>query len=150
LSFGVSLIETFAFRAIAIDDASLGQSIELAFKAVKGNLGQVLGIGIILGIILLVIAFLVMVPLSPLLQALMAPRLAAVQECVASYGQDVGALQDCMAQFLASQGVFNDLTSYGLGIVAAVLGSLGTTYVSAVGTLLYQAIADKSVLKVSA
>ncbi len=150
LSLGSTLTEVFAFRAVAIDGVSLGKSIWFAIKTVIDNLVKILAVSVILVVILLVIGFLVLILLAPVLQALMAPQMAAMQECMAIHKQNVEALRDCITQYRASRGMAADLMLYGLGILAAVPMSVVTTYVSAVGTLLYEATADKSALKMDA
>lgn len=148
LSLGILLIEPLAFRAIAIDNASPANSVKLALKAVKGNLGRILGVWVAAGLVITASAFLALVFLSPILLKLLIPRVIALQDCMVSYGMDLDtkALQDCWAQFLASPGLFNDWTLYGLGILVSIPSCIGSAYVGAASTLLYEVVADKSIL----
>jgi hypothetical protein len=135
------LVDTFAFRAIALDGAGTIQSIRIAVTALRGYLSQVLQAVLSIFIALIPFACVLAIVSSPLMLKAAAAQTQALNACMAEHGQNIAAFQECAMQSWFSGNQLANGWLYGLVLVSVIIGAVYTTFVSAVGTLLYRALA---------
>lgn len=146
LFFGLSFVDTFAFRLIVLGSQSIIGSIQRAGQIVRYNWKRILKTAVVCGILGLIFSGIVGIPLAPLMAFLMVPIAGPVQEamkeCTAN-NTEFEAISKCV------QGIRMNSTTYAVllptSLIIAGVYSIWTTFLSAVFTLLYKDIFNVSV-----
>jgi hypothetical protein len=140
LSIPITLIATFAFRAIVLEELLVIPGIQRAVQIIKDNLADI----IVFSLIYLVLAFIAVlilgIALLPLLFTI-APRIIQSMDQCNSLASDVVAMNACIREMTLTPSFITK--SLGIGVLGAALSSIWITFQSTSFTLLYNKLTQK-------
>lgn len=139
LSIPLTFVDAFAYRSVVLEKMGVKNSIRYAIDIVKGNVGSILSLSIIVGVIGFIFTLILMLVLSPLLLLMMKPMMDSVSQCSLA-GNDFNAVVNCMQQMNTSPSIL--IPSLIASILSAAITSLWVTFQSATFTLAYHKLKE--------
>ena len=134
LSIPLTFVDAFAYRSIVLEKMGVKDSLRYAIDIIKGNIGSILSLSIMVGIIGFVFSLVLMLVLSPLLLLIMKPMMEGMSQCDL-LGNDFNAVTNCMQQMSTSPSIL--IPSLIASVLLAAIASLWVTFQSATFTLAY-------------
>lgn len=134
LTIPLSVIDAVSYRSIVISDLGVTSGVKKAFQVMRGNIGTILILCIIVTVIGFIFSVAIGAAMSPLLLLLLRSMAQLTAQCTPATG-DIRAMMDCMRRINTDPSVIAPFLA--MSVIFAALTSIPVVFQSAIFTVAY-------------